>query len=357
MPGLAPDLAGKVLSADMRNLVKKVGDGSVMTPAERELIEKAVAEAALPDELQKARRAALIRKWALGGALNKEQSKELAAHLPDARAGAQRLTQESYQHTLRHYAEVLEKIGMPGGEHARRKLKHWIAKGREKSPPDLPPFDNLELMEAWWDRNMDIKAPKWLKGLTADAPPPSSDANVEKTRESTSPPATQPPALSLPTLGEIKVDPDASSDLGVRIFQSVVGDTIRRLNEAAVLKNHREYNRLLDDLTGQVEALRKQEAAALKQAEAKGEALRTRVLTGESVSTLSVLAYSFTNALMILAAKLAPQLPPAERRALVLPLRDDIFHHVRKTRYREAWDETKTKLSIEPAWISSPAAA
>lgn len=326
-------------------LAEKVRVGGDLSAPEVELVEKA-------------RRAALIRMWALGKTLTKEQLKEIASHLPDARAGAQRLTQESYRHTLRHYAEVLEKAGMPGGEHARRKLKHWIAKGREKQPFDLPPFDNLDCLEAWWDRNMDIKAPKWLKGLTGSAGAIESTESVAQPTVPSDSGAPKPPdAPAMPRLEQITIELDDSSDQGVRIFQAVVADTLRRLNEAAKLGSHREYNRLLDDLSGQLDSLRKQQTSAQKTAEARGEAVRTRVLTSETVSTFSILAYSFTNALMSLAERLAPMVPIAERRAMVLPLRDDVFSHVRKTRYREAWDKTKGNLDAEPAWISLPAAS
>ena len=39
MPEIHPDLAGKVLAADLRNVVKKVSDGGILTPQEREMIE------------------------------------------------------------------------------------------------------------------------------------------------------------------------------------------------------------------------------------------------------------------------------------------------------------------------------
>lgn len=278
--------------------------------------------------------------------------------MPDARAGAQRLTQESYKHPLRHYADVLQKAGMPGGEHARRKLKHWIAKGREKTPPDLPPFDNLAELEAWWDRNMDIKVPKWLKGLgTGQSEAQSIAKTAEPPAGGAEPGGEKPADQPMPKLEQIRIDLDESADQGVRIFQAVIADTLRRLNEAAKLGSHREYNRLLGDLSEQLDSLRKQQAAAQKTAEARGEAVRVRVLTGESVSMLTILAYSFTNALMMLAEKLAPAVPIAERRSIVMPLRDAVFNHVNKTRFREAWDHTKAKLDAEPAWICSPAAS
>ena len=161
----------------------------------------------------------------------------------------------------------------------------------------------------------------------------------------------------MPRLEQLHIELDQSSDQGVRIFQAVVADTVRRLNEAAKHGLQREYNRLLSDLSDQLDSLRKQEAAAQKTAEARGEAVRIRVLTSETVSTFTILAYSFTNAMMTLAEKLAPQIPIAERRAIVIPLRDSIFNHVRKTRYREAWDRTKTTLEAEASWTSSQAAS
>lgn len=197
---------------------------------------------------------------------------------------------------------------------------------------------------------MTWKAPEWVKAFAGSKTSQSAPAGASSEQAATAETPGNPQEPKLPTLAQLKIDVDGSSDMGVRIFRTVVADTIRRMNEAAVAGSHREYNRLLNELADQLDALRKNEAAALKAAEINGEALRTRVLTSETVSTFTTLAYSFTNALMSLAEKLAPQVPVAERRALVLPLRDDVYGFVKKTRYREAWEITRSKLATEPAW-------
>ena len=47
MSEIPPDLASKVMSADLRNLVKKVSEGSSLTHAEREMMERAVIDGTL----------------------------------------------------------------------------------------------------------------------------------------------------------------------------------------------------------------------------------------------------------------------------------------------------------------------
>jgi hypothetical protein len=265
-------------------------------------------------------------------------------------------------HPLRHYVQLFEQAGMPASKHAERNLKRWIAAGREQEPEDLPPFDDLADLEGWWGRCMTWRCPDWVKGLASTAAKSTAAAAVPAAASSS---ADRPAAAAangdqapaLPQLAEIRIGADESADDGVRIFQAVVSDTIRRMNEAARLGAHKEYNRLTSELGEQLETLRKQKAAALKMAEATGEALRVRVLTAESVGSFTVLSYSFTNALMTVVEKLAPAMPAAARRSLVLPLRDGVFAHLRKTRYREAWDVTKKKLDEEPAWNSLASAS
>jgi hypothetical protein len=80
MPEVSPEMAEKVLSADLRNVIKKVGDGVPLSPGEREMMERYLAASAEMEDLAKARSAALLRRWATGGKLSKLELKEIEAH-------------------------------------------------------------------------------------------------------------------------------------------------------------------------------------------------------------------------------------------------------------------------------------
>lgn len=247
--------------------------------------------------------------------------------LASVEAGSGRGAPTRYRHPLAHYA-----VAWGLGEKATRTLKRWIADGRKASPPELPPFDEPSRMAAWWRTHKTWRVPDWMAAIESPEPP---DATENKP-----PPApTGPVELALPKLNALQVNADATGDVGVRIFLALVNDTIRRINESAALGNHREYNRLQKELAGQLENLRKQEAAALKVQEGKGEILRARTLAGEVTAMFSVATQSFENAMIALVEQIAPQLQPAERRAKVGPFREACIRHLRNTRFASVWSD------------------
>ena len=71
---ITPELAAKVLDADLRNIVKKVSDGGILSPSERQMLQNA----AFPESQAKAKRAvALALKYSSGSRLTASELAEV----------------------------------------------------------------------------------------------------------------------------------------------------------------------------------------------------------------------------------------------------------------------------------------
>lgn len=64
-----------------------------------------------------------------------------------------------YSRPYKHYSEV---FGIP-----ERSIKRWVAIGKLRSPPDLPPFDAPAELADWWTRHMRQRHPVWLMSFLA----------------------------------------------------------------------------------------------------------------------------------------------------------------------------------------------
>lgn len=136
----AENLAKKVTAADLRNTIKKVGDGGNLSPADRQMF---IAFASAEDQaaMREARTSALLRKWLSGGRLTKAEQAEIAHLLP---AAASRVVSDQYKRAPEDYGH----IGIQ-----RRTFFRWKGHG-EMCPDgaDLPPFDQPEMLESWYER-------------------------------------------------------------------------------------------------------------------------------------------------------------------------------------------------------------
>lgn len=328
--------------------MKKVTDGCTLNNQERELMERCLTQGTAPDELQRARIAALIRKWATGGKLNFDEQREIGAFIPDGRVVLQRITKENYAKSYRHYAKVFLDAGMKGKnvDDVIRNLKRWVSVGRSKTPPDLPPFDDLHQLAEWWARCMKWRVPDWLEDVH-DLRPGNTEAKApaEPGAPSDGKPAAGESDGPQETLTEIDVDANVSSDVGVKYFGAIVSDTFKRIQDARRMQNHRLVAQLTKELASQVEILRRQEAAAIKIQEGKGEILRARVVNSELVRVMTINAQSFENVLLAVLEKHAPQILPDDRREIAMRYRDECFDHLSRTSFAEPWEQSKQNLS------------
>jgi len=327
-------MAEKVLSADLRNVIKKVGDGVPLSPAEREMMERYLAASAEMEDLAKACSAALLRRWATGGKLSKAELKEVDAHFAsEGKAGGQRLVSDRYEHPLRVYAERIwpdEKV-----ETGVRKLKRWVQKG--KAAQDLPPFDAPQDLARWYERHHRANtAPAYLRRFEDSAPPSASGT-------ASSPPAKdgqedEGPPLPPMLLG---TGEEMDSDVGLRQARILVEATFKQMSLALEKRNMKEYNSLRREWQSFVGILRQWEKDMVKIQEGKGEVLRTRVVNTELVRIFTAISQCYYNGLLKIIRDLAPEMPGAEQHALAIERRDEAFLHLKESRFEPAWTSAK----------------
>lgn len=175
MDPITTDLAGKVLTANVRNIIQKVQDGGRLTAGEIKIFEQYTVE---QSELHRTRQAALIRRWSGGGRLTEEEKAEIAGIVPVEPKKPPAPTSREYQKDQKHYAAFYKQ--------SDRTIKRWIKTGRDAKPtPDLPPLDDPAQMPAWWPRHYKHKVPVEILDAARSAP-----------RATPAPPAQLPPPPS-----------------------------------------------------------------------------------------------------------------------------------------------------------------
>ena len=319
MADLTPDLASKLLATDLRNIVKKVAEGGTMSTAERETMERALLTGEISAELQQARQAALIRKWANGGKLNQDELLEMGSVIPDGRQIA--------------------------NKDAEGKIKKWVKKGRYnedgslRDPLDLPPFDQLDKLAEWWRRHMKWRVPDFIlsfeQGEPAAAQAPAQPG-VKATSEpasKTTPEASHYNGMTLDGVGS----GDQKADMGLQQARRLVEATYSQMERALEGKRFTEFTTLENKWRGLNNTLRAWEKDIVKIQLERGETLRTRELLEDANRMFSMLAISFMNCLEEQYQRLSPTTPPPERKEQILVLRDTIFEHLQKTRFATAW--------------------
>jgi hypothetical protein len=328
MPGLAPDLAEKALSADLRNLIKKIGDGGNLSPAERELIERFRAAGVKPNEIAETRAAALLRKFAQGGRLTKEELAEIAHWIPNTAPTAKRQTQDRYRKSLAHYAA---NFGVN-----LRTIKRWVSCGREVDPPDFPPFDEPQLLADWWRRRRKHVVPPEIEALELKGTPDPEKASAPtapKEDQKQGDPSDQSPLPSM----NIDLVQGVGADLGLQQAQALVNATFEQLQKALKLNRQTEAAQLRREWQQLVQILRSWEKDIIKIQEGRGEVLRTREINTELVRIFVTMGQSFFNGFAKLIADLAPEMPRDKQRELAGKRRDEIFQHLKGTRFESTW--------------------
>lgn len=182
VPQVSPDLAGKVLAAEKRNVIKAVGEGGTLpAPLRREMQSTAMT----PELAAQQRASALLAKFCAGGDLTPAQWEEVRAGHPGfadvpppPAVTAVAPAQESAAFAL---AAELPKLNK--ADRARfvtlygkgwRTIYRWLELGEEKNDPC--PLANPSAMPAWWERWMTWTCPHEVLAAAAahqqSAPPP-----------------------------------------------------------------------------------------------------------------------------------------------------------------------------------------
>ncbi len=242
---LPPDLARKVLGADLRNIVKKAGDGSTLTAQERNLVREFLAEKVEPEALLATRRNSLLQMWASGRKLSPDEFAEIAEHLP---AGA-RPTAESataapapapvssgeYRERIAHYASLYGQ--------SDRTIKRWIGKGRKKGDP--PPLDDPAEMPAWFPRHHKHRVPEALIALAARSRAQTpADIPDEASGDEDPPPASYRPPSELPDGTGFEAELQRVRD-EARKAAGILSDAEKSGNPVDIDDARRQYDRCL----------------------------------------------------------------------------------------------------------------
>lgn len=329
MPEISPEMAEKVLSADLRNVIKKVGDGAPLSTAEREMMQRYLASSAEVEDLAKARAASMLRRWATGSKFSKAELKELEAHFAGEVGGKKptSLTADHYDHPLRVYAARI----WPDKEvdSGVRTLKRWVKKG--KTSHDFPPFDDLPRLAAWYERHHRyVQAPEELRRFEAEAESEAPDPEIPEAGEEGEE-DDRLPAITLDINGEF------TADEGLRQIRALVKATYKQMEIALERRQATTYRSLSREWKGLINTQRQWEKDILKIQEGKGEVLRTRVINSELVRIFTTTGQSFFNKLLKTLQQHAPHLSPEEQRRIALEGRDEVFTHLRGTRFESAW--------------------
>ncbi len=224
-----------------------------------------------------------------------------------------------YAKPLRSYASII----WPGKdpESGVRTLKRWVKKG--KASGDAPPFDDLVGIATWYERHHRYAvAPEELRRFEVQV--------VEKDEEQDVP-ATEMPVMTL------NLDGDFTADEGLRQCRALVQATYHQMETALQQRQTKVYQSLRREWQSLINTQRQWEKDILKIQEGKGEVLRTRVINSELVRIFTASAQSFFNATLKTLQDHAPHLPGDEQRRIALEKRDEVFTHLRGTRFDSAW--------------------
>jgi|GEM_PF-3527242 len=177
METISVDLAGKVLTANLRNIIAKVQDGRTLTGPEVQVFESVLSQ---ESELQ-ARLTAeeMVEITDLGAAAGPPDQ-------PQADAPPHR-----YEHTRNHYAALFSQTA--------RTINRWIAHGKAQDSP--PPLDDPEAMIGWWMKHMKHRVPASL--LRFKAPPSAVDSPQGPGTEPPEAGEGEPRAAGVPERGSV----------------------------------------------------------------------------------------------------------------------------------------------------------
>ena len=286
---ITPELAAKVLDADLRNIVKKVSDGGILSPSERQMLQNA----AFPESQAKAKRAvALALKYSSGSRLTASELAEVRemhpGFAPEA-APAPEPTPDDGRPPLDLTPEPapskgdgelskqqLDKWGaMYGVEH--RQLRRWIDRGREKKDPC--PLDDPSAMPRWVEKNLDKVRSKVRDAVASAAaaarkPAPAPTPEPTAAPGESQPAEPPPPAAQSPRLEGLDLSKVGGVEgESVEFFRDLFAATKIKLTKAYADGDDENIRTLHTRLEKVGESLRKHEAAAELRARRNGDIL------------------------------------------------------------------------------------
>lgn len=259
----------------------------------------------------------LLRSFALGQPLQAGEVAEIERLLPPP---APRLvggvTRQTYRHALIHYARQL-------GWKSDRTLKRWVEKGREASPPDLPPFDEPECLAHWWARVMKHRVPPRLLQLAGGASgQPASKSKGPSAAAGVEPPPQELPPRELPSGSGFEASLNRARD-NEREAAADLAQARRGKDQGRVEMCQRAWERAFD-------SLRKAEKDAESVMLSSGELVKWSDVEREQAECLLVLNQSLRSMMTRLATR--------------VPMPPDLFHKLGRA-YQDELDRAFGQLS------------
>lgn len=149
---LTPELAGKVLRADLKNIIDKVGAGRPLSGVERDLF---ATLKLTTEDIGKRRQLALLGKWSNGKRLNKAEMAEIEELLPEGAVKTEvepekKIGRNGYYHT---YPQHVEWYGS-----SLRTIKRWVDEGKKCG--ETCPLDDPEALYSWLSRHHQRAVPE-----------------------------------------------------------------------------------------------------------------------------------------------------------------------------------------------------
>ena len=235
-----------------------------------------------------------------------------------------------YQKSLSEVVKDLESHGMEKSVDSERKLKRWIAKGREAD--DLPPFDDVTQLAGWWRRmmacgKMTWKVPDFLLTAESSAKVESVAALDSEVIHSSALPDPEP------MVAVTAADGDEPAQQALTQLNAFAAQWIAEMESAKRLKDDKRFWLAYERHEKVSEKIRKWQATALAFKKAAGDYVEERKVEEILSQVMSVTAMNFTNVLFALGRRLAPDQSDSELREIVLPLRDRCFAHLKATKF------------------------
>ena len=185
---ISPDVAAKILRADLHNTVAKVAAGGSLRAGDRGRFEDAALSAPTIEELAQLktrRQAALIRKWATGGKITREEMAEIQPILPPDILAAPPVVDGPPSSRLKYNRDYISygaQIGV-----SERTIKRWAAEGKKVG--ELFPLDDLANALNWWARHKKNSPPAELVNAASAAAKRGATPSEAATAPATAAPA------------------------------------------------------------------------------------------------------------------------------------------------------------------------
>lgn len=298
---LTPDVAAKVLRADLQNTVAKVAAGGKLAATDRQRFEAAsVPPAPTADDLARLklnRQAALIRRWAEGGKLTPDEMAEVHPILPAQILASTPAEICPHVRTRTKLLKAYEDYAKFFGK-GLRTVKRWAAVGKKKGEPF--PFDDPPSVPAWWARNMEYSIPADVLAVctgTGSSIAPPDAAGLPPPTDPVAPGAkTDPPsgrhAINVQDLAAIglKENVERLSKIhraNLELLEKAFGgssDTELQLRQ----RNAEKSARMLSDAQRNYEAYQKEHGELVELADVKREMLRVHASMAQSLISIFV---------------------------------------------------------------------